>query len=110
MQGACWLANKCILPIVIFIKIRRYRHEIDYNRTAGADDWHAMYEGYQVMPDEELFEAQPVQLTVSMQKIISQPGMRVRCERCGEEITNEREVRHVQFDRACVRSLPDDQV
>ncbi|MBN1966264.1 MAG: formylmethanofuran dehydrogenase, partial [Anaerolineae bacterium] len=30
------------------------------------DTWHAMREGYQVMPDEELFVAQPVTLTVSL--------------------------------------------
>ena len=57
------------------------------------DDWHAMFAGYQVMPDEELLIAQPVQLKASMRKIISQTGLWVQCESCGEEITNEREVR-----------------
>jgi formylmethanofuran dehydrogenase subunit E len=33
-----------------------------------------------------------VQLTVSLEKIISQHGLRVTCESCGEEITNEREI------------------
>jgi formylmethanofuran dehydrogenase subunit E len=57
------------------------------------DNWHAMFEGYQVMPDEELMIGKWVQLTVSMEKIISQPGMRTICDQCGEEISNQREVR-----------------
>jgi formylmethanofuran dehydrogenase subunit E len=56
------------------------------------DHWHAQLEAYKVMPDEELFSAEPVQLTVSMREIISRPGLRVACARCGEEIMNEREV------------------
>ena len=62
--------------------------------ASGAEDnWHAMFEGYQVMPDEELLIAEFVQLTVSMEEIISRPGMRVVCDRCGEEISNQREVK-----------------
>jgi len=61
----------------------------------GADDldhWHKQLEAYQVLPDEELFSVIPVQLTVNLEKIISQPGLRVICDACGEEITNEREI------------------
>jgi len=58
----------------------------------AADAWHAQLEAYQTMPDDELLHAQPVQLTVSLQSIISRPGLRVQCATCGEEIMNEREV------------------
>jgi formylmethanofuran dehydrogenase subunit E len=55
------------------------------------------------MPEQELLLAQPVTLTVSLEKLISQPGLRVTCEACGEEIMNEREVIHegMVLCRAC---------
>jgi formylmethanofuran dehydrogenase subunit E len=54
--------------------------------------WDCQLHGYQRMPDEELLAVQPVQLTISLEKIISKPGLIVICEACGEEITNGREV------------------
>jgi molybdopterin-guanine dinucleotide biosynthesis protein B len=56
--------------------------------------WHSQLEGYQTLPDETLFSVQPVELTVSMEAIISQPNRRVSCAVCGEEITNDRQVLH----------------
>lgn len=46
---------------------------------------------YQCMPDAELLSIQSVRLTVPIEKIVSQAGLRVNCEMCGEEIINERE-------------------
>ena len=54
--------------------------------------WHAMLQAYQTMPDEELLVVQPVVLSVSLQAILSRPKVRTVCDRCGEEIINEREV------------------
>ncbi|MCB9137000.1 MAG: TraR/DksA C4-type zinc finger protein [Caldilineaceae bacterium] len=54
--------------------------------------WHAYLEAYQIMPDELLFTVQPVQLTPTIQELVSRPGVRAACDRCGEEIINEREV------------------
>jgi formylmethanofuran dehydrogenase subunit E len=54
--------------------------------------WESMLLGYQRMPDEELFTVQEVALLTPVAEIISRPGIRVNCERCGEEIINEREV------------------
>ncbi len=51
-----------------------------------------MLNAYQKIPDNELLQAKRVELTLSMEKIISQPGLRVICDLCGEEIMNEREV------------------
>ena len=56
------------------------------------DHWHCQLDAYQVMPDDELFVYQYVFLNVDLKKIISKPGLRVMCECCGEEISNEREV------------------
>lgn len=54
--------------------------------------WHAQLAAYQIMPVDELLCAQEVTLTLSMQAILSRPGVRVNCERCGEEVLNEREI------------------
>ena len=48
--------------------------------------------GYQRMPDDELLMAERVTLCTSVAALISRPGYRVCCQRCGEEIINEREI------------------
>ncbi len=65
--------------------------------------WTAQLEGYQVMPAHELLLAEPVQLTVDLERLISRAGVRVNCEVCGEEIMNEREVvrEGLVFCRSC---------
>ncbi len=52
----------------------------------------AQLNGYQVIPDEELFFIEEVQLTTPVKEIISRAGVRVNCDICGEEIINEREI------------------
>jgi hypothetical protein len=49
--------------------------------------------GYQAMPSEELLYMRAVALTISVAELISQPGLRVTCARCGEAVINGREVR-----------------
>ncbi len=66
-------------------------HALDFSSESQIR-WDCQLLGYQRMPDEALFVVQPVQLTISLEKIISQPGLIVICEKCGEEITNAREV------------------
>ena len=68
--------------------------------------WHAQLEAYQAMPDEELFTVQPIELTVSLKKLLSKPGRKAICAVCGEEIINEREV--VQDDRTVCRACAGD--
>ena len=72
---------------------RESRKHATVYAPAALDRWHAQLAAYQVMPASELFVAQAVTLTVSLKQIISQHGHRVVCERCGEDIINEREVR-----------------
>ena len=55
--------------------------------------WHAQLEAYQIIPDEDLFTVQAVELTASLEKLLSKPGRKAICATCGEEIINEREVR-----------------
>ncbi len=55
--------------------------------------WHAQLEAYQIMPDEDLFHVEAVHLNLSLEALISRPGVRVNCAHCGEEILNEREVK-----------------
>ena len=52
----------------------------------------AQLQGYQVMPEEELFYFEPVVLTTPAEQIISRQNARAICCKCGEEIINEREV------------------
>lgn len=56
------------------------------------DAWHAQLAAYQNMPVTELLNAREVTLAISLEMLISQPGLRVVCERCGEDIINGREV------------------
>lgn len=52
----------------------------------------AQLKSYQVMPDDELLTVQEVTLTMPVEAIVSRPVVRTNCDRCGEEIVNEREV------------------
>ena len=63
----------------------------------------AQLHAYQIMPDGELLSIQPVSLTTPVAQIVSRPIVRTACQRCGEEIINEREVvAHGQtFCRSC---------
>lgn len=77
--------------------IRIYPHPQSRQRAVDAlteekNRWQAQLKAYQMLPDEALFVVKPVQLTVSLEKIISKPGLCVLCEVCGEEISNGREV------------------
>ncbi len=68
------------------------RHDSRRYAPEAASRWEANLIGYQRMPDEELFAYQWVRLIRPVQALISQPGKRAVCDRCGEEIMNEREV------------------
>lgn len=59
---------------------------------SASNPWHGYLQAYQIMPDGALLQIQPVELTLSLAEILSKPGLRVVCQRCGEEIMNEREV------------------
>jgi formylmethanofuran dehydrogenase subunit E len=54
--------------------------------------WQAQFQGYQVLPFEELFACSEVSLTVSWTTLIGQHGVRLNCAICREEIINQREV------------------
>ena len=58
----------------------------------GRSRWHRQLSGYQRMPVEKLFSIDWVILNVSIVEIVSRPGVRTNCDRCGEEIINEREL------------------
>jgi formylmethanofuran dehydrogenase subunit E len=52
----------------------------------------AQLQAYQIMPDEVMLTVQEVVLNTPVAQIISRSGTRVNCDRCGEEIVNERYV------------------
>jgi formylmethanofuran dehydrogenase subunit E len=66
----------------------------------------AQFEAYQRMPDDALLAWAWVRLQVSVNALISRPGVRVTCDRCGEEIINERE-RWVNGARLCAHCAGD---
>jgi formylmethanofuran dehydrogenase subunit E len=65
--------------------------------------WEAQLLGYQRMLASELFVIQRVRLNTPIERILSRPGVRARCEVCGDEILNERQVVHegTTLCRAC---------
>ncbi len=60
--------------------------------STAADRWQAMLLAYQCLPTGDLLRAERVELTESLAGLISRPGLHRPCDRCGEEIMNEREV------------------
>ncbi|MFH1184226.1 MAG: FmdE family protein [Chloroflexota bacterium] len=52
----------------------------------------AQLEGYQAMPDSELFQLQAVALDPPLAALLSSPDARATCCLCNEEIINEREL------------------
>jgi formylmethanofuran dehydrogenase subunit E len=54
--------------------------------------WRAQLKAYRTMPDDSLLVWEPVTLTVDLQAIVSRPGLRVPCARCGEDVMNAREI------------------
>jgi len=122
VASGCWVGNRTMRVIdygksaVTFVDTQTERavriapsRESRTRAVAYAphapDRWHAQLEAYQVMPADELLDARDVRLTVSLAEIISQHGKRVVCEKCGEDIINEREVRHAGhvLCRACAQ-------
>ncbi len=69
----------------------------------AADRWQAQLLGYQRMPVERLLVVRPVRLNVPSRVWVSQPGLRVACAACGEDILNarERRVNGKALCRAC---------
>src|SRR5438445_11011536 len=68
------------------------RYRAVFYAPEAASRCHAQRDGYQCMPNRELLKATTVELLAPLEAILSQPGVRVSCARCGEEIMNEREV------------------
>jgi formylmethanofuran dehydrogenase subunit E len=54
--------------------------------------WSAYLEGYKVLPNDQLLVVRNVELTFSLEQLISHAGARVICSVCSEEILNGREV------------------
>lgn len=80
------------------VRQRAYAYAPDEKRH-----YFAQLAAYQVMPDVELLSIQEVYLSSSIEALVSRPGVRVKCELCGEEIINEREIMQdgMALCRAC---------
>lgn len=71
----------------------------------ASNKWQAMLLGYQRMEPAAMFVAQEVTLATPIEFLVSRAGLRAICDRCGEEIINEREVRldELTLCRACAK-------
>jgi formylmethanofuran dehydrogenase subunit E len=69
------------------VRIRALVYAPDESRR-----YFAQLKGYQVMPDEELFSFQWVELQTPAVQIIAHQNARAYCSTCGEEVINERQV------------------
>ena len=69
------------------VRVRANEHAPEEKRH-----YFAQMQAYQTMPDEELMNIREVTLNLSLDEVISHSGKRVNCDRCGEEIINEREM------------------
>jgi formylmethanofuran dehydrogenase subunit E len=54
--------------------------------------YYAQLKGYRLMPEAELFSFKEVALAPALEVVLSRPGLRTHCDRCGEEIINARQV------------------
>ena len=59
--------------------------------------YYQQLEGYQAMPDVALLRVRPVRLRVDLAALRGRKGLRVDCDRCGEEILNGRQ--HIESGR-----------
>jgi formylmethanofuran dehydrogenase subunit E len=82
----------------------RARERTGFYARAALSRWQTQLEAYCVMPSQELMQAERVALAEPAETVVSQPGLRVSCVRCGEEIMNGREVvlQGKAFCRGCV--------
>lgn len=83
------VATGCAIRLAIQPDVRR--RALAYAPGIKAR-YYAQLKGYQLMPESELFSFQEVDLQPSLAAVISRPGLRAKCARCGEEIINERQV------------------
>jgi formylmethanofuran dehydrogenase subunit E len=81
-------------------RARACAHAIDESKRYAAQ-----LQAYQRMPDSELLTIAKVELTTPLAVILSRPGLRVNCDRCGEEVMNEREIHDngLTLCRPCAR-------
>jgi formylmethanofuran dehydrogenase subunit E len=81
--------NKCAIRVAPRHNVR----SLAWDYTPGEKrHYFSQLNAYQVMPIDELFTIEVVELVVPIAALISRPGIRTECHICGEEIINEREV------------------
>jgi len=79
----------CAIRVAPMLDIREHTYGYAPNESRH---YFAQMQAYQIMPDKEMLTIQEVILNTPVEQIVSQPGLRVNCDVCGEEIMNEREL------------------
>jgi formylmethanofuran dehydrogenase subunit E len=89
---AATFVHTCTEEAIRIVPSDRSRSLALHQAPNARNAWEAMLLGYQVIPAEDLFCVQPIHLNRSLTAILSRPGKKARCEVCGEEIINGREL------------------
>ena len=84
------------------------RLRASYYASEESDPMRSQFKAYMVMPDEELFSIQSVEVTVSEDEMPGSSRPRVTCQTCGEQVSGGREVRQsgALLCRACASATP----
>ncbi len=67
-------------------KAKEYFPEIE-------DKYKCQLEAYKVMPDEELFDSQEIEVTIPPEDMPGRPLRRVKCDTCGEYVQDNRDIK-----------------
>lgn len=68
------------------------REQAARSQPQEARRYFAQLIAYRILPAESMFDNTLVRLQPDIRSIVSRPGLRVNCSRCGEEIINQREI------------------
>lgn len=107
--SGCWVGRRTLriedfgkvaatyVDTLVGTAVRIWPHPRARERAAAyapeaTNRWQAQLIGYQRMPDPLLLCWRPVALHMPIESLVGQPGLRVECSCCGEEIMNQREV------------------
>ena len=83
------VATKQAVRVVPRGNVRNLACDYSPNEEQG---YFAQLKGYPRMPDEKLLSIERVSLNIPVNNLISQPGLRVHCNICQEEVINQREI------------------
>lgn len=77
---------------VRLIAIEESKHKAKNYFPDIKDKYKCQLEAYKIMPDDELFERQDVSVDIPEEDMPGRPTRRIKCEKCGEHVQDNRDV------------------